>query len=103
VWLKETLREPRRVQRRPEAIPRPREVVTHGGRVQPRVDAAEEHIQIRRQYVTKALPVGGLDLLHCGLFRSHVGHLLPRVQWRSGGGLCEENHEPIRIRHIEPT
>ena len=55
-------RESRAMQRRPEAIARPREVVTDGRRVQPRVDTAEQHTQIRGEQIRHGLRDGSSQL-----------------------------------------
>src|SRR6266540_5974177 len=44
-----------RMQRRPETVTRAREVVAGGGRVQPWIDADEQHAQAGRDYVLDAL------------------------------------------------
>ncbi len=41
--VQESRREARRVERRPEAVPRPRKVMSYGGAIKPGVDTAEEH------------------------------------------------------------
>ena len=62
VRREDAIREACRVQRRPEAVARPREVVPHGGRVQPRVDAAEEDREPGRDDVGHQAPGGTRDL-----------------------------------------
>jgi len=54
--------EARAVQRAPEAVARPREVVARRARVQAGVDAAEEHLQPRRDEVGDGASVRGGEL-----------------------------------------
>ena len=46
-WRQEARGQARGEKRRPEAVPRPREVMTRRARIQARVDPAEEHVQAR--------------------------------------------------------
>src|SRR5262245_21632348 len=69
--------ESRLEQRRPEAIPRPREMMTDCRCVKSGVDAAEENSQIRRDDVGNGL-TGGIDQLVFGGFEA----LGARHAWR---------------------
>lgn len=63
VRIKPPRRETGRVQRWPESVARPGEVMLDGRGVQPWIDAAEEHAQPGRYDVRQTAPVGGGEFL----------------------------------------
>ena len=73
-WFEEPWRESGGVERRPEAIARPCEVMAGSPGVQAGVDAAEEHIEIRRDDITDRPPGGRLELRPGGPRR--IGHAM---------------------------
>jgi hypothetical protein len=63
------------VQRRPESIPRPREVMPNRSRVKARIDSAEKNLQVWRNYIRQCLARSGNQLFLCrfeGLASCHA-------------------------------
>ena len=78
VRREQAIREPGAVERLPEAVARPREVVPDGARPQPRVDAHEDDVEVRPEHVGDRSTARGLEVGFRGV------HALSQPCGRSG-------------------